>query len=435
MPNDDEAEKAVIASIILDNGQMPAVAEVLEAADMHSPLYRRIYAAMLELFGRGEKIDPILIGNEMKKDGPIDTFGGVQYIMQLLHGIPPWMNLDQYLKVILDKSTLRKLIRTCGDISNDALSGEDDADAIVDRAEQLIFSIANQPVKGIPQRVDVLYEESIAKTERIITSGVNTNGVLSGLVDLDALTGGAKNGDLIIVAARPSMGKTAAAIQWALEGTRDGSVGVIFSLEMSKEQLMARMIASEAGIDVSDYMRAKLPSKHWSDAKGVGYRFKDRNLYIDDPSTLTPMQIMAKSRRLFAEHKRLDFIVVDYLQLMSASKRTEGRRQEVESVSRDLKAVAKELNVPVIALSQLSRSPEARNPPRPIMSDLRESGSIEQDADIVIFLYREEYYKQTPENAGLAEFILAKQRNGPTGTVTATFRKEQTRFENYYQER
>ncbi len=433
LPSSDDSERAILGAILLDNSLITQAVEHLKPADFYSPLNRRIFGAMTALFEASKSIDPILIGEELKKEGSLEAIGGVSTITNLTYGLPHFTDLTGYIEVVRDKSMMRNLIRTCNQITSEALEEEEDARVILDHAEQMIFQLAERRaaegfshIQPVAERVLEKVEEYSRRESHALT------GLATGFRELDEMTSGLQPSDLIIVAARPSMGKTALCLTIAQNAAIDEKAVVgIFSLEMSKEQLVMRMMAAEAKVDASRFRRGILSRDEWERlARAIG-TLAEAKVFIDDTPGISVLEMRAKARRLAVEQKRLDLIVVDYLQLMSGG-RSESRQQEVSQISRELKALAKEMNVPVIAVSQLSRAPEARNPPKPMMSDLRESGSIEQDADVVAFIYREDYYKPSEENAGMAELILSKQRNGPTGTVKLAFLKEFTRFENYY---
>jgi replicative DNA helicase len=434
LPSSEDSERAILGAILLDNSLISQAVEQLKPEDFYSPLHRRIFGAMIGLFEASKSIDPILIGEELKKDGSIESIGGVSTITNLTYGLPHFSDLTGYIDVVKDKSVMRSLIRTCNQITSEALEEEDEARVVLDHAEQMIFALAERRTQDGFSHVQPVAERVLAKVEEYSKRETHAlTGLATGFRELDEMTSGLQPSDLIIVAARPSMGKTALCLTIAQNAAIDEKAVVgFFSLEMSKEQLVMRMMSSEAKVDASRFRRGILSREEWERlARAIG-TLSDAKMFIDDTAGISVLEMRAKARRLAAEQKRLDLIVVDYLQLMGGSRRNENRQQEVSQISRELKGLAKELNVPVIALSQLSRAPEARNPPRPMMSDLRESGSIEQDADVVAFIYREDYYKPTDENAGMAELLISKQRNGPTGTLKLAFLKEFTRFENYY---
>ena len=435
LPSSEDSERVILGAVLLDNALITQAVEHLKPEDFYSPLNRRVYNAMISLFEQAKQIDPILIIEEMKKDGPVEAIGGISTIANLTFGLPHFSNLEEYVRVVKDKSVVRSLIRTCNQITSEALAEEDDAEVILDRAEQMVFALAEERTRKGFFHVEPIARDVLQKvTELAHGESHALTGLATGFREFDARTSGLQRTDLIIVAARPSMGKTALCLTIAQNAAiQENAVVAVFSLEMSKEQLVMRMLASEARIDAHRFRTGHLMREEWTRLAGGIESLSRAKIFIDDTAGLSVLEMRAKARRLAAEQKRLDLIVVDYLQLMSGgTRRNENRQQEVSQISRELKGLAKELNVPVVALSQLSRAPEARNPPKPLMSDLRESGSIEQDADVVAFIYREDYYHETDENKGMAELIIAKQRNGPTGTVKLAFLKEFTRFENYY---
>ena len=376
------------------------------------------------------------VTEELKKEGSVDAIGGISTIANLTFGLPHFSNLSDYIKVVKDKSIVRRLIRTCNQITSEALSEEEDATVLLDHAEQMIFALADERTRQGFEHVQPVAEKVLQKVQEYAKRETHAlTGLATGFRDLDNTTSGLQKTDLIIVAARPSMGKTALCLTLAQNAAiLENAVVAVFSLEMSKEQLVMRMLSSESKVDAHRFRTGYLTRDEWGRLAGGIETLSNAKIFIDDTAGISVLEMRAKARRLAAEQKRLDLIVVDYLQLMGGSGRAESRQQEVSKISRELKGLAKELQVPVVALSQLSRAPEARNPPKPLMSDLRESGSIEQDADVVAFIYREDYYNQTEENQGVAELIIAKQRNGPTGTVRLAFLKEFTRFENYFGE-
>src|SRR5688572_10859746 len=433
LPSNEDSERAILGAILLDNSLITQAVERLKIADFYSPLNRRIYGAMISLFESSKVIDPILIGEELKKEGSLESIGGVSTITNLTYGLPHFTDLTGYIDVVRDKAMMRNLIRTCNQITSEALEEEDDANVILDHAEQMVFALAEHRAAEGFSHVEPVAAKVLAKAKEYAERESHAlTGLATGFRELDEMTAGLQQSDLIIIAARPSMGKTALCLTIAQNAAiEEKAVVGFFSLEMSKEQLVMRMMASEAKVDASRFRRGILSRDEWERlARAIG-TLAEARMFIDDTPGISVLEMRAKARRLAAEQKKLDLIVVDYLQLMSGG-RSESRQQEVSQISRELKGLAKEMNVPVIALSQLSRAPEARNPPKPMMSDLRESGSIEQDADVVAFIYREDYYKPSDDNAGMAELILSKQRNGPTGTVKLAFLKEFTRFESYY---
>jgi len=436
LPSSEESERIILGAILLDNALISQAIEALKAEDFYSPLHRRIFNAMTALFESAKQIDPILIIEELKKEGSVDAIGGISTVANLTFGLPHFSDLADYLKVVKDKSIVRRLIRTCNQITSEALSEEEDATVLLDHAEQMVFALADERTRQGFEHVQPVAEKVLQKVQEYAKRETHAlTGLATGFRDLDNWTSGLQKTDLIIVAARPSMGKTALCLTLAQNAAiLENAVVAIFSLEMSKEQLVMRMLSSESKVDAHRFRTGYLTREEWGRLAGGIETLSNAKIFIDDTAGISVLEMRAKARRLAAEQKRLDLIVVDYLQLMGGSGRVESRQQEVSKISRELKGLAKELQVPVVALSQLSRAPEARNPPKPLMSDLRESGSIEQDADVVAFIYREDYYNQTEENQGIAELIIAKQRNGPTGTVRLAFLKEFTRFENYFGE-
>src|SRR5918999_3300289 len=436
LPNSSEAERAILGAILLDNGLISRAIEQLRPEDFYVPSHRRVFVAMISLFERGGEINPILIGEELKKENSLESVGGISFITNLTYGLPHSTNILHYSKVVRGKSMLRQLIKSANKITQEALAEEDEPEIILDHAEHAIFQLADDRVRQGFVHVKPIAETLLEKVQEMEGRAAVLTGLTTGFSDLDKMTSGLQPSDLIILAARPSMGKTSFALMLAENAAiHAGAVVGVFSLEMSKESLVMRMLCSQGNIDAQRFRNGFLSRPEWAQiAKSLGI-LADTKIYLDDTPGLSVLEMRAKARRLAAEQKRLDLIIVDYLQLMSGgSRRVESRQQEVSQISRDLKGLAKELQVPVIALSQLSRAAETRTDHRPQLSDLRESGAIEQDADVVGFIYREEQYNRTEENAGLAEFIIAKQRNGPTGTVKLAFLKEFTRFENMWRE-
>ncbi|MBA2605442.1 MAG: replicative DNA helicase, partial [Acidobacteria bacterium] len=397
LPSSPESERVILGAILLDNQLISQAIEHLSKDDFYSPLHRRIFNAMMSLFERSERIDPILIGEELKKDGSIDSIGGIAAITNLTYGLPHFSDILDYARIVKSKATVRNLIKVCNQITSEALAEEEEAEIILDHAEQMIFALADERTRQGFAHVKPIAETVLAKVQEYARRETHAlTGLATGFRELDQMTSGLQKTDLIIVAARPSMGKTALCLTLAQNAAiLEKAVVAVFSLEMSKEQLVMRMLSSEARVDAHRFRTGYLTRDEWGRlAQSIG-TLSEAKIFIDDTPGISVMEMRAKTRRLVAEQKKLDLVVVDYMQLMSGSRRTESRQQEVSQISRELKGLAKELDVPVVALSQLSRAPEARNPPKPLMSDLRESGSIEQDADVVAFIYREEYYKQS----------------------------------------
>ncbi|HEV7843287.1 MAG TPA: replicative DNA helicase [Pyrinomonadaceae bacterium] len=436
LPNSAEAERAILGSVVLDNGLVSQAIELLKPEDFYVPSHRRIFLSMIALFERGSEINPILIGEELRREGELEAVGGVTFITNLTYGLPRFTNIAHYAKIVRDKSVLRQLIKATNKITSEALEEEDEADIILDHAEQMIFALADERTRQGFSHVKPVADHILEKVQEMAGRTAMLTGLTTGFNELDTMTSGLQPSDLIVIAARPSMGKTSLALTLAQNAALHAQAVVgVFSLEMSKESLVMRMLCSEGHVDAHRFRTGFLSRDEWGRLAGALGRLAETKIYIDDTPGISVLEMRAKSRRLAAEQKRLDLIIVDYLQLMSgSSRRAESRQQEVSQISRELKGLAKELNVPLIALSQLSRAPESRTDHRPQLADLRESGAIEQDADVVAFIYREEQYNRTEENAGIAEILISKQRNGPTGMVKLAFLKEFTRFENMWRE-
>ncbi len=443
LPNSAEAERAILGGVILDNGLISQAIELLRPEDFYVPSHRRIFTAMIALFERGAEINPILIGEELKKENALESAGGISFITNLTYGLPHSTNIAHYAKVVRGKSMLRQLIKAANKITQEALEQEDEPEIILDHAEHAIFELADERIRQGFVHVKPVAEQLLEKIQEMEGRAAVLTGLTTGFADLDKLTSGLQRQDLIIVASRPSMGKTSFALMVAENAAiHAGAVVGMFSLEMSKEALVMRMLCSQGNIDAQRFRNGFLSRPEWAQiAKSLG-TLADAKIFLDDTAGITVLEMRAKARRLAAEQKRLDLIVVDYLQLMTGSaKRFESRQQEVSQISRELKGLAKELNVPLVALSQLSRAPESRSDHRPQLADLRESGALEQDADVVAFIYRPEQYKSPEERDSMpddqknvAELIVAKQRNGPTDTIQLRFTPSSMRFDNLYRE-
>ncbi len=436
LPHSADAERAILGAIILDNGFVNQAIELLRPDDFYIRAHQFVFRAMIALSERGSEINPILLGEELRREGVVEQVGGISFISELSYGLPHFTNVAAYAKVVKDNSMMRQLVKVANKITSEALEGEDDAEIILDHAEQMIFALADERTRQGFAHVKPVADQLLEKVQEMAGRSAMLTGLTTGFSELDQMTSGLQPSDLIIVAARPSMGKTSLCLTLAQNAAvQAGAVVGVFSLEMSKESLVMRMLCSEGRVDAHRFRSGFLSRDEWARLAGALGTLADTKIFIDDTPGISVLEMRAKARRLAAEQKRLDLIVVDYMQLMSgSSRRVESRQQEVSQISRELKGLAKELNVPLVALSQLSRAPEARSDHRPQLSDLRESGSIEQDADLVAFIYREEQYNRTEENAGIAEILVAKQRNGPTGMVKLAFLKEFTRFENMWRE-
>ncbi len=436
LPNSSEAERAILGAILLDNALVNQAIELLKPEDFYIPSHRRVFLTMVALSERGSEINSILISEELRRAGELESVGGLTFITNLTYGLPHFTNVAAYAKIVRDKSMLRQLVKAANKITSEALEEEDEAEIILDHAEQAIFALADERTRQGFSHVKPIADSILEKVQEMAGRSVMLTGLTTGFQELDAMTSGLQPSDLIIVAARPSMGKTSLCLTLAQNAAIQAQAVIgVFSLEMSKESLVMRMLCSEGRVDAHRFRSGFLAREEWGRLAQALGTLAETKIFIDDTPGISVLEMRAKSRRLAAEHKRLDLIIVDYLQLMSgSSRRTESRQQEVSQISRELKGLAKELNVPLVALSQLSRAPEARTDHRPQLADLRESGAIEQDADVVAFIYREEQYNRTEENAAIAEIIVAKQRNGPTGTAKLAFLKEFTRFENMWRE-
>jgi replicative DNA helicase len=434
LPHNLEAERSVLGAILLHNDAFNLAAEVIDSADFFRDAHRRIFDKMVKLAERNDAIDLVTLKDELARSGEIDEVGGPAYIAALVDGVPRSTNVEHYARIIKEKSTLRHLIFSANKILSTAYEGAEEADVILDQAEHAIFAIADDNVRDGFVSLRELAQSSFETIERLHARKELITGVPTGFADLDEMTSGLQPSDLVIIAARPSMGKTSLALNIAQHiGTKtDMTVGV-FSLEMSKEQLFLRMLTAEARVDAHRLRGGFLGERDWGRLSQAIGSLSDSRIFIDDSPAIGILEMRAKCRRLAAEHG-LHLVIVDYIQLMQSRGRFENRTLEVASISRAMKALAKELHVPVVVLSQLSRAPESRSDHRPQLSDLRESGALEQDADVVLFIYREDQYgdKSMPpaETQGVAELIVGKQRNGPTGVVKLAFIREFTRFEN-----
>lgn len=420
----------MLGAILIQNDAYNLAAELLVPEDFYRDAHRRIFDKIIALSERGAAVDFVTLKEELARAGDLDAVGGPAYVASLVDGVPRATNVEHYAKIVKEKSVLRNLISAANTIVVDAYEADQDAAEILDRAEQSIFRIAEGRIRsGFVSLYDIA-QDSVEAIQKAHEEKQLITGVPTGFEELDNLTSGFQKGDLIIVAARPSMGKTSLALNIAQHvGTKVKKTVGVFSLEMSKEQLFLRMLSSEAQIDGHRLRTGFLRTDDWemlTHALGV---LGEAKVFIDDTPSIGVLEMRAKARRLAAEHG-LHLLVIDYIQLMQGRGRFDNRTQELGAISRSLKGLAKELSVPVVVLSQLSRAPEARSDHRPLLSDLRESGALEQDADVVLLIYREDAYNREAETQGVAEIIIAKQRNGPTDTVKLAFIRERTRFEN-----
>jgi replicative DNA helicase len=441
LPSSIEAERLILGVVLLDNVAINQAAENLKPDDFFIGSNRRIYEKMIALYERGQAIDPLTLQEELRRAGELEQVGGPAYIAALFDGVPRFSNIENYVELVKGKSMLRRLITSANQIMAMSFDDEEAPEVILDKAESMILAIGEDRIKqGFVHVGDVAARqltviEETAGREQLIT------GIATGFADLDYMTSGLQRGDLIIIAARPSMGKTAFSLNIAQNAAmrphhnREKAVVGVFSLEMSNEQLVNRLLCSQARVDAHRLRSGYLSKDEWRRLAVAVGELAETKIYLDDTPGISVLEMRAKARRLKNEQKALDLLIVDYLQLMSGRGRQESRQQEVSQISRELKMLAKELNVPLVALSQLSRAPETRTGShKPQLSDLRESGSIEQDSDVVMFIYREEVYKPETEKQNIAEIIIGKQRNGPTGSVELIFLKQLTRFEDKYRE-
>lgn len=430
-PHNHEAEQSVIGAIFLDPQALITASEILIPEDFYRIAHQKIFQTMLDLSDKGNAIDVVTVTEELSARKELEDVGGLSYLMELANAVPTAANVSYYAKIVEEKSILRRLIRTATKIVEESFTREDEVEELLSEAEKRIMEVANRKNAGDFKHVKDVLVETYDKIEQLQNRSGDVTGIPTGFMDLDRMTAGFQRNDLIIVAARPSVGKTAFALNIAQNVAVKARENVaIFSLEMGAEQLVMRMLCAEGNIDAQVLRTGALTAEDWSKLTIAMGTLSNAGIYIDDTPGLRVNEIRAKCRRL-AQEKGLGMVVIDYLQLIQGSgRRGENRQQEVSEISRSLKALARELHVPVIALSQLSRGVEQRQDKRPMMSDIRESGSIEQDADIVAFLYRDDYYDKETENKNMIEIIIAKQRNGPTGTVTLAFKKEFNKFLN-----
>lgn len=430
-PQNLEAEQSVLGAMLIDSEAVVKVSEIIRPDDFYRDAHRHVYEAILSLNERNEAVDLITLTEELKQRGYLDQIGGAVYVAGLANSVPTAANVEFYARIVEEKALLRKLINTATRIAALGYESEEEPADLIDTAEKMIFELSQRRSRTAFSVLKNILMQTFDKIEDLYKNKGQITGVPSGFTDLDRLTSGFQPSDLIIVAARPSMGKTALCLNIAQFAAVRHQVPVaIFSLEMSKEQLVQRLLCSQAMVDQQRLRTGNLEEEDWKKLTKASGPLSQAPVYIDDTPGISVGELRAKARRLKAE-KGLGLIIIDYLQLMTnSSRKNENRQQEISEISRSLKAVARELDVPVIALSQLSRAVEQRTDKRPMMSDLRESGSLEQDADIVMFIYRDDYYNPESEKRGVSELIIAKQRNGPVGTVELGFLKEFTKFVN-----
>jgi len=430
-PQFAEGERAILGGLLLDNDALPKVMAVLAPEDFYREAHRGIFKAMLDLFNKNEPVDWITLTAVLKEQGQLESVGGHGFLAELADAVPSAANILHYTRIVKEKSVLRQIISAATEISTRCYEDHTSVDEFLDEAEQIIFKVGESRIQTGFVHVHPVLKESFANIERNYERGENITGVASGFPDLDNMTAGFQRSDLVIVAGRPSMGKTSFALNVGMHAAVDHGVPTgIFSLEMSKEQLALRMLCTKARVDLKKLRTGYLAKSDWSNLTLAVGNISDAPLYIDDTPAINTLELRAKARRLKKEIG-LGLIVVDYLQLMRGATKYDSREKEISEISRSLKALAKELDLPVVALSQLNRKVEERPNKRPQLADLRESGAIEQDADVIIFIYRDEVYNKNPDNPkkGEAEIIIGKQRNGPIGVAKALFRAE---FSSFY---
>lgn len=429
-PQNIEAEMAVLGSLLIDEDAISVATEFLNIDSFYKGIHKRIFEAILDLYNANKAVDLITLTDELKRKGMLEEIGGVSFLTALANSVPTAANINHYVNIVKEKSILRTLINNATRIVSDCYETESNIGEVVDNAERLIFEVSDKRRQGTYVTLKEIIKGSIETIDRLYQKKVHVTGIPTGFIDFDLKTSGLQSSDLIVIAGRPSMGKSALALGIAeYAGVVEKIPTAMFSLEMSKEQLVQRMLCAHAKVDAHKVRTGYLATSDWPRLTAAAGKLSEASIFIDDTPAISVMELRAKARRLKAHHN-IQLVILDYLQLMRGSGSVENRQQEISEISRSLKALARELNVPVVAISQLSRAVEARSDHRPQLSDLRESGAIEQDADVVVLILREEYYNPSPENQGIAEIIIAKQRNGPVGTLKLTFIQEYTRFEN-----
>jgi len=429
-PQNLEAEMAVLGSMLIDDEAIAVAVETLTVNSFYKGTHKKVFETILNLYNANKAVDLITLTDELKRTSALDEIGGVSYLTSLVNSVPTAANISHYVTIVKEKNILRTLINNSTRIVSLCYENEDNVVELVDQAEKLVFEVTDSKVQGSYAHLKEIVKDSIETIDQAYQRKAHVTGVPTGYIDFDTKTAGLQSSDLIIVAGRPSMGKSALAIGIAeYAGVTEKVPLAIFSLEMSKEQLVQRMLCSHARVDAHKVRTGYLATSDWPRLTAAAGKLSEAPIYIDDTPAISVMELRAKARRLKVHHG-IQLIILDYLQLMRGSTRTESRQQEISEISSSLKALARELRLPIVAISQLSRAVESRTDHRPQLSDLRESGAIEQDADVVVLILREEYYNPSPDNQGVAEVIIAKQRNGPVGSFQLSFIKEYTRFEN-----
>lgn len=429
-PQNLEAEEAVLGSMLIDEEAIGVAVESLDQNSFYRDTHKKIFAAMSELYKANKAVDLITLTDELKREGIYDEVGGASFLTALVNSVPTAANINHYVSIVKEKSILRTLINNATRIVTLCYESEGNVDEVLDNAETLVFEVSDKSPKTGYLHLKEIIKDSIDTIDKLYQKKAHVTGVPTGFIDFDIKTAGLQSSDLIVIAGRPSMGKSAFAIGIAEYAAVVEKIPLaIFSLEMSKEQLVQRMLCAHAKVDAHKVRTGYLTPSDWPRLTAAAGKLSEAPIFIDDAPAISAMELRARARRLKAQ-QNIQLIILDYMQLMRGSVNIENRQQEISDISRSLKALARELNVPVVAISQLSRAVEARSDHRPQLSDLRESGAIEQDADVVVLILREEYYNPTSDNQGIAEIIIAKQRNGPVGSMKLGFIKEYTRFEN-----
>lgn len=429
-PRSEEAEMAVLGSMLLEEDAVSQAIELLEESCFYKDSHKKIFSVIIDIYAQNRPVDLITTTELLRKKNFLEEVGGASYIASLTQTVPTAANIKHYARIVQEKHILRSLIKASTQIVSEAYKAEGNAEELLDRSEKMIFDITNRKSEPTSIAIKEVIKDSIETIDSLYQRKENITGVGTGFHEFDILTAGLQPSDLVVVAGRPSMGKSALTACIAEHaGMIEKVPTVIFSLEMAKEQLVQRMLCSHAKVDFHKVRTGFLSQSDWPKLTNAAGKLAESPVFIDDTPAISALELRAKARRLKSQHN-IGLVIVDYLQLMRSRSGVDNRQQEISEISRALKALAREISAPVIAVSQLSRAVEARADRRPQLSDLRESGAIEQDADLVILLLREEYYNPTPENKGIAELIVAKQRNGPVGSMNLTFIKEYTRFEN-----
>lgn len=429
-PHSLEAEQSVLGAMILDKEAINTATETIRPEDFYKEANKEIFEAIITLSNKNEPVDLITLSEELKNRGNLENVGGISYLAELSSGVATTANAKYYCDIVEEKSILRRLIKSCDGIMDKSYEGSEEVNAIIEKAEKSIFDITQGRNNDGFSPISEILLDSFEQIEKRAANKGSLTGLTTGFMDLDDKLSGLQKSDLVLLAARPSMGKTALGINIATNAALKAQASVaVFSLEMSKEQLVQRMLSSTAHVNLQNIISGQLNEEEWMQIVGSSTPLSQAKMFIDDTAGISLMEMRAKCRRLKIE-KGLDLVVIDYLQLMQMEGKQESRQNEISAISRGLKALAKEMECPVIALSQLSRAPELRADHRPILSDLRESGAIEQDADVALFLYRDEYYHEDSELVNIGEVIIAKHRNGPTGTVELVWKGEFTKFLN-----